>query len=311
MSQPAVAAPDPATESVEDAMKRALELEPPANDGAEPIALVPTGTNGGNKSYGDAVSEPEPALRVEHPVATGSPAEPLVDAAPAGGAVALTAVPDAPTTNAAMAVAPVEGAAPARSAQAEWIEAAPAPPRNILRARAAPATATAQQTPQDINRVFDHLVEAADDVIGLIAYALYKQDKRDWMVSWRSRHSAEPTPDQVEAFVNGQMTSAQRERYRAGARQILDAYALVAVDAERALITRDAIAGRVETAAERVETSIARGRRWWRQIPSVVIGALLAVGLMVGLVAILVALDVDVAAYLSGEPAAVVTNGVP
>jgi len=160
--------------------------------------------------------------------------------------------------------------------------------------------------PRPYSRVYDHLVEGEDDVIGLIAYALYKQDKRDWFISWKRSHDAEPTPDHVEAFVNGQMTTAQRERYRAASRQVLDSYAFVAVEAEKPLITQTAVAGRVETAVAKIE----RSRRWYRQLPGILIGGIVAAAIVIGVVAVLVALDIDVASYL-GYEAPAPNDGVP
>ncbi|MGV8838761.1 MAG: hypothetical protein ACWA6X_00505 [Bauldia sp.] len=173
-------------------------------------------------------------------------------------------------------------------------------------APASPVPAARPAMPRAYSRVYDHLVEGEDDVIGLIAYALYKQDKRDWFISWKRAHNAEPTADHVEAFVNGQMTTAQRERYRAAARQVLDSYAFVALEAEKPLITQQAIAGRVETAVAKLE----RSRRWWRQFPGILLGGIIAAALVIGVVAALVAFDVDVAGYL-GYEAPVTTNGVP
>jgi hypothetical protein len=147
---------------------------------------------------------------------------------------------------------------------------------------AAPIVAQAMPAPipRVPNRVYEHLVEGDDDVIGLIAYSLYKHDKRHWLMTWRAQHGVEAKPDQVEAFVNAQMTPGQRERYRTAARQVLDSYALVAVDMEKPQITREAVAGRVEAAARKVEAS----HRWWRQIPGVLIGAILSAGLLIGIV---------------------------
>lgn len=147
------------------------------------------------------------------------------------------------------------------------------------------------------NRIYDHLVEGEDDVIGLITYSLYKQDKRDWLVSWMAQHGTEPTADQTEAFINAQMTAAQRERYRNAARQVLDAYASVAVDLERPVIVREAVAGRVEAAAIKVE----RSGSWWRQISSAVIGGVASVAIIVLVIVILVEAGVDVAGYLGFE----------
>jgi hypothetical protein len=120
-------------------------------------------------------------------------------------------------------------------------------------------------------RVYESLVEADDDVIGLVAYALYKQDKRDWIISWRERHGDQPGPQHLDAFVSGKLTPGQHDRYRTAARNILDAYALTAVEAERPLIERRAISDRIETAAKHIEGAGA----WWRQIPAGVISALI------------------------------------
>ena len=182
----------------------------------------------------------------------------------------------------------------------------PSPPPQAAPVFAPPPPSMRPTGPRPYSRVYDHLVEGEDDVIGLVAYALYKQDKRDWFISWKRAHDAEPTPDHVEAFVNGQMTTAQRERYRAGARQVLDSYAFVAVEAEKPLITQTAVAGRVEAAVAKIE----RSRRWYRQLPGILIGGIVAAAIVIGVVAALVALDIDVASYLGYEaPAAV--DGVP
>lgn len=159
------------------------------------------------------------------------------------------------------------------------------------------AAGKAEPMTQVRNRIYDHLVEGEDDVIGLITYSLYKQDKRDWLVSWMAQHGTEPTADQTEAFTNAQMTAAQRERYRNAARQVLDAYASVAVDLEKPVIVREAVAGRVEAAAIKVE----RSGSWWRQISSAVIGGIAGVAIIVLVIVILVEAGVDVAGYLGFE----------
>lgn len=306
MSDPRAAPRNP--DSVEDAMKRALDLEPASDVIIPPAPPVSTASGG---AAGPAV-ERDAARPSGLPPANW--AGPAAHDEPAGAATSMTSrSPEAPDARPAAVAAPepsvpVEPTVmppaqptltePRESRRESW---APAPIERVEQPRRFPVRASA---PPMINKVYDHLVEAPDDVIGFIAYALYKQDKRDFIVTWNDRHSAEPTEDQVEAFVNAQMTAAQRERYRSAARQILDAYALVAVDSERALITRDAVAGRVEAAAEKVETAVARSRRFWRQFFLVLIGGVIAAGLVIGIVAILVAAGVDVAAYLGFEQAA-------
>jgi hypothetical protein len=43
------------------------------------------------------------------------------------------------------------------------------------------------------NTVYEKLVQRDDDLIGLIAYALYKQHKRDWLIAYRQREGREPS----------------------------------------------------------------------------------------------------------------------
>jgi hypothetical protein len=214
--------------------------------------------------------------------------------------------PPSPTPPKPASAARPAGAAPAGSGTTTGGEArgasmtasiADMPPPTAIGMRPA-------QTPPR-NLVYDHLVEGDDDVIGLITYSLYKKDKRDWIIAWRNQHGTDPSPDQVEAFVAAQMTFAQRDRYRTAARQVLDAYASVAVEMEKPLIVREGIAGRVDDAVKRVESS----GRWWRQFPAALLGGMLATAILVGAVAILVALDIDIAGYLGFDAGG--ANGVP
>ena len=155
------------------------------------------------------------------------------------------------------------------------------------------------------NRVFDHLIEGDDDVIGLIAYSLYKKDKRDWLIAWTNQNGAEPTAEQMAVFVDAQTTLTQRERYRNAARQVIDAYASVAVDLEKPAIIRGALVGRAEEAARKVETA----SRWPRRLLSGFIGGALALLVLVGVIAILIAAGVDLAGYLGFEAGG--GNGLP
>jgi hypothetical protein len=167
----------------------------------------------------------------------------------------------------------------------------PGPPTEL---RVPPPREVPAAGPRPANRVYEHLVEGDDDVIGLVAYALYKQDKRDWLATWRRQHSGEPTDDQIDAFIATQMSFGQRDRYRVAARQVLDAYAATVVDVERPAIVQGAVSQRIESAATRVENA----SRWWRQLPAAFIGALLFAVIIVAIVVALVAAGVDVLSWL-------------
>ena len=128
------------------------------------------------------------------------------------------------------------------------------------------------------NRAYEQLVSGDDDLIGLIAYSLYKTDKRDFYIGWTEQHGGPPQADHVRAFSATVLTLGQQLRYRTAARDMIDAYAKTVADAEKPLIEKGAVTERFEEAARKVEESI----RWYRQIPAgIVAGIVLAVVLVV------------------------------
>jgi hypothetical protein len=133
----------------------------------------------------------------------------------------------------------------------------------------------------DVNRAYEQLVSADDDLIGLIAYALYKKDKRDFHLGWLQQHGAQPQPEQVKAFTAAVLTLGQQLRYRTAARDMIDAYAKTVSDAEKPLIERGAVTERFEQAARKVEESI----RWYRQIPAGIVAGIVIVVLLVAVAA--------------------------
>lgn len=62
--------------------------------------------------------------------------------------------------------------------------------------------------------IFGELVQAEDDTVGLIAYALYKQNKRDWLASFAKEHGREATEGEVEAYHLGERTPRRVLTYR-------------------------------------------------------------------------------------------------
>lgn len=137
---------------------------------------------------------------------------------------------------------------------------------------------SAEFQPPAHSRAFEHLVASDDDLIGLIAYSLYKRDKRDFFVRWREQNGSLPQPDHLRAFATSVLTLGQEMRYRTAARDILDVYAQGVLEAERPLIERDAVTGRIEEAARRLE----QAGRWNRQLPAVLVAAAIFAVLALG-----------------------------
>jgi hypothetical protein len=120
------------------------------------------------------------------------------------------------------------------------------------------------------NQIYEHLVEGDEDPVGLVAYALYKQRKRDFIIDCRKVNGRQPSPAQIDVFVRTQFLQGSKESYHEKAQQFLNAYALVHVEREKPLIVANAITGRMEQAALKVEKSGA----WYKQLGIGIVSAL-------------------------------------
>ncbi len=149
---------------------------------------------------------------------------------------------------------------------------------------------------EEVNRAYEQLVSGDDDLIGLIAYALYKKDKRDFHIGWREQHGSPPQADHIKAFTASVLTLGQQLRYRTAARDMVDAYAKTVSDAEKPLIEKGAVTERFEQAARKVEESI----RWYRQVPAGIVAGLVLVVVLVAVVAVLGYADVVPVSRLQG-----------
>ncbi|MGL4727845.1 MAG: hypothetical protein ACRCWO_03725 [Bosea sp. (in: a-proteobacteria)] len=73
----------------------------------------------------------------------------------------------------------------------------------------------------DRNPIFSQLVKSDEDVIGLVAYALYKQSKRDWMIAFGNAHKRAPNEAELRAFIVGERTDRRIVTYRRLAEDVL------------------------------------------------------------------------------------------
>jgi hypothetical protein len=72
-----------------------------------------------------------------------------------------------------------------------------------------------QPSPQDkLNPMYELLVQSETDVTGLLAYALYKQNKRDWLIAFHERTAREPTGSEIDSFITGERISRRIATYR-------------------------------------------------------------------------------------------------
>lgn len=68
---------------------------------------------------------------------------------------------------------------------------------------------------RDYNTAFEKLVRDESDLEGLVAYALYKQHKRDWVVEYLNEHSQHPDKKTEDDVVKGLLIDPSAYKLRA------------------------------------------------------------------------------------------------
>jgi hypothetical protein len=71
------------------------------------------------------------------------------------------------------------------------------------------------------NPIFELLVHNEHDVTGLLAYALYKQNKRDWLITFQATNARQPADAEVSAFILGERIPRRTATYRKLAEDML------------------------------------------------------------------------------------------
>jgi hypothetical protein len=80
--------------------------------------------------------------------------------------------------------------------------------------RVSDAPQKAETTEAIHNPVFSLLVQNETDTTGLLAYGLYKQNKRDWLIAHRARDGREPTKAELDAYILGESIPRRIATYR-------------------------------------------------------------------------------------------------
>ena len=78
----------------------------------------------------------------------------------------------------------------------------------------AAANANAEKVEAGRNRIFDALVTPDDDIAGLVAYSLYKQNKRAWLDDFIKATGRAPSDAESRAYIIGESTERRLSTYR-------------------------------------------------------------------------------------------------
>ena len=74
----------------------------------------------------------------------------------------------------------------------------------------------------DRNPVFEQLVAGDSDIVGLVAYSIYKQHKRDWLIAFKHTKARMPSEDETFAYIIGESTPRRLATFRHLAQATLD-----------------------------------------------------------------------------------------
>jgi hypothetical protein len=109
--------------------------------------------------------------------------------------------------------------------------------------------------PRQYSEIYEKLVKNDDqDLVGMVAYALYKQSKREWLMQYEQSHGATPSPEEERVFVSA-YTRHELDRLREQAKSMLSAYANYVIDQAAPEIRERA---QEEYLINRVDTTLGR-----------------------------------------------------
>ncbi len=66
----------------------------------------------------------------------------------------------------------------------------------------------------DRNPIFDALISSDGEISGLVAYSIYKQNKRDWLEDFKKLTGRLPTDAETRAYIIGESTERRLATYR-------------------------------------------------------------------------------------------------
>ena len=75
-------------------------------------------------------------------------------------------------------------------------------------------TAVGNEEADNKNPIFDALVTADSEISGLVAYSLYKQNKRSWIEDFKRVTGRLPNEAETRAYIIGESTERRLNTYR-------------------------------------------------------------------------------------------------
>jgi ATP-dependent Zn protease len=89
------------------------------------------------------------------------------------------------------------------------------------------------------NFIFSKLVEDSNDILGIIAYSFYKQQKIEFIRAFENQNDREPTDDEMRVFYVTSNSDASLESYNAKAEALTREFINAVIGAELEQIQED------------------------------------------------------------------------
>lgn len=136
------------------------------------------------------------------------------------------------------------------------------------------------------NPIFEKLVEdeKTQDLVGLVAYGLYKNDKRNWIVRYREKHNQYPGSQELDAYVE-HLGDEELERLRTEAEGLMLRFADEIVASKASEIRENALSGSLLKALQSVEKKASVKRQFGWNILASICGSIVVIILGIILVA--------------------------
>ncbi len=85
--------------------------------------------------------------------------------------------------------------------------------------------------PERYNFIYRRLVTAPDDIVGIVAYARYKQQKIEWIAAFKELHDGrDPDDSELAPFHSTTNTDTALQGYRLQAKELLDEWTSKTLD---------------------------------------------------------------------------------
>lgn len=102
--------------------------------------------------------------------------------------------------------------------------------------------------------IYSKLVSSSSDVIGLLAYALYKQTKIDAIDTFKKKNYREPNETEIESITNPLQLDSQIQLYKSQAQAMFEDISQKILDEARPAIEKEI----TDTHTKMIETSISQ-----------------------------------------------------